>query len=185
MSSTSRETNTPRQIGPVGTLARVCVGTGLLIFGLTANPTVFELLAGFVVLPTAEMLVLSRSARKAPNQSTSTVSSATPPTSEQPAYCLLFGPHRPRSSTGPRYFSLSSRDTPAARSSPCRISSGGGTTSWHVPCSRHWTQSRAGHPHQRQTRAELRTVVGHSVLCDTRWASVQGIRRSAMTRVNS
>ena len=58
MSSTSRETNTPRQIGPVGTLARVCVGTGLLIFGLTANPTVFELLAGFVVLPTAEMLVL-------------------------------------------------------------------------------------------------------------------------------
>ena len=58
MSPTSRETNTPRQIGPVGTLARVCVGTGLLIFGLTASPTVFELLVGFVVLPAAEMLVL-------------------------------------------------------------------------------------------------------------------------------
>lgn len=47
-----------RQIGPIGTVVRVCVGVGMLIFGIAAEPSLFELLAGFVVLPVAEMAVL-------------------------------------------------------------------------------------------------------------------------------
>lgn len=47
-----------RQIGPIGTAARVCVGAGLLIFGIANEPSLFELLAGFVLLPAAEMAIL-------------------------------------------------------------------------------------------------------------------------------
>lgn len=50
--------NGARQIGPLGTAARVCVGLGLLIFGFAAGPSNIELLAGFVFLPAAEILVL-------------------------------------------------------------------------------------------------------------------------------
>lgn len=35
-----------RQIGPIGTAARVCVGAVLLIFGIADEPSLFELLAG-------------------------------------------------------------------------------------------------------------------------------------------
>jgi hypothetical protein len=48
----------PRQIGPLGSVVRVCVGLGLLIFGFAAGPSSFELLAGFVLLPAAEILIL-------------------------------------------------------------------------------------------------------------------------------
>ena len=47
-----------RQIGPIGTAARVCVGAGLLIFGVAAEPSLFEVLAGFVLLPAAEMAIV-------------------------------------------------------------------------------------------------------------------------------
>lgn len=47
-----------RQIGPIGTVVRACVGVGLLIFGIAAEPSLFELLAGFVLLPVAEMAIL-------------------------------------------------------------------------------------------------------------------------------
>lgn len=47
-----------RQIGPIGTAARVCVGAGLLIFGFAGEPSALELVAGFVLLPGAEMAVL-------------------------------------------------------------------------------------------------------------------------------
>lgn len=47
-----------RQIGPIGTGARLCVGAGLLIAGLASEPTATELAAGFVVLPVAELVVM-------------------------------------------------------------------------------------------------------------------------------
>lgn len=47
-----------RQIGPIGTSARVCVGAGLLIFGFAGEPSPSELVAAFVVLPAAELAVL-------------------------------------------------------------------------------------------------------------------------------
>lgn len=47
-----------RQIGPFGTVARVCVGAGLLIFGAASQPSGFELLAGLVLLPVAELAIL-------------------------------------------------------------------------------------------------------------------------------
>lgn len=47
-----------RQIGPIGTVVRACVGIAMLIFGIAADPSLFELLAGFVLLPLAEMAVL-------------------------------------------------------------------------------------------------------------------------------
>jgi len=57
MQKENRDTS-HRQIGPLGTVARVCVGLGLLIFGLAADPSNFELLAGFILLPMAEIVVL-------------------------------------------------------------------------------------------------------------------------------
>ena len=47
-----------RQIGPIGTAVRMCVGAGLLIFGIAGGPSLFEILAGFVLLPVAEMAIL-------------------------------------------------------------------------------------------------------------------------------
>ena len=47
-----------RQIGPIGTAVRVCVGAGLLIFAIADGPSLFEILAGFVLLPVAEMAIL-------------------------------------------------------------------------------------------------------------------------------
>jgi hypothetical protein len=47
-----------RQIGPIGTVVRACVGVALLVFGIADEPSLFELLAGFVLLPAAEMAVV-------------------------------------------------------------------------------------------------------------------------------
>lgn len=47
----------PRQIGAIGTAIRMCVGAGLLIFGIAGGPSLFEILAGFVLLPAAEMAI--------------------------------------------------------------------------------------------------------------------------------
>lgn len=59
MSEPTLSKNTPRQIGPLGTAARICVGTALLIAGLLASPSGIELLAGFVLLPAAEFVILA------------------------------------------------------------------------------------------------------------------------------
>lgn len=48
-----------RQIGPLGTAVRICVATGLLIVGLLATPTGLERVAGFVVFPAAELVILA------------------------------------------------------------------------------------------------------------------------------
>lgn len=50
--------NSARQIGPLGTAARICVGIALLIYGFADGPSVFEVLAGLVLLPAAEMVIL-------------------------------------------------------------------------------------------------------------------------------
>ena len=47
-----------RQIGPIGTVTRACVGAGLIVFGIIAEPTAVELLAGFILLPAAELAIL-------------------------------------------------------------------------------------------------------------------------------
>lgn len=54
----SRSEAGSRQIGPIGTAVRACVGVGVLIFGIADGPSVFELVAGFVLLPAAEMAIL-------------------------------------------------------------------------------------------------------------------------------
>ena len=59
MSEPTLSRNTSRQIGPLGTAARICVGTALLIAGLLASPSCIELLAGFVLLPAAELVILA------------------------------------------------------------------------------------------------------------------------------
>lgn len=48
-----------RQIGPLGTVVRVCVGLGLLIAGFRVPPTGMELLAAFIVFPAAEVAILA------------------------------------------------------------------------------------------------------------------------------
>lgn len=50
---------TTRQIGPLGTPVRICVGSGLLIAGLMASPTGLELLTGFVLFPAVELVILA------------------------------------------------------------------------------------------------------------------------------
>lgn len=47
-------TTTGRQIGPIGSIVRLCVGIGLLIAGFIADPTALEVVTGLVVLPLAE-----------------------------------------------------------------------------------------------------------------------------------
>ena len=47
-----------RQIGPIGTAVRLCVGAGLLVAGLVSGPSAVEVAAGFVLLPAAELVVL-------------------------------------------------------------------------------------------------------------------------------
>ena len=54
----SRTAAGSRQIGPIGTAVRLCVGAGLLIAGIAAGPSPFELVAGFVLLPAAEIAIL-------------------------------------------------------------------------------------------------------------------------------
>jgi hypothetical protein len=55
---TGSKPSSRRQIGPLGTAARVCVGLGFIVFGFASDPSTFELLAGLVLLPAAELLVL-------------------------------------------------------------------------------------------------------------------------------
>ena len=47
-----------RQIGPIGSVARICVGIGLLVAGVGSDPTALEFAAGFVLLPAAELVAL-------------------------------------------------------------------------------------------------------------------------------
>ena len=47
-----------RQIGPIGTVARLCVGAGLLIAGFVSGPSAFDLAAGFILLPVVELVVV-------------------------------------------------------------------------------------------------------------------------------
>jgi hypothetical protein len=49
---------TGRQIGPLGTAVRLCVGIGALIFVFADDPSGFDLLAGLFILPAAEMIIL-------------------------------------------------------------------------------------------------------------------------------
>ena len=50
---------TARQIGPLGTIVRACVGVGLLVLGIVGgDPSPFDLLGGFVLLPLAELAIL-------------------------------------------------------------------------------------------------------------------------------
>lgn len=59
MTHNPQRKNTPRQIGPLGTASRICVGTALLFAGLLASPTGIELLAGFVLIPAVELIILA------------------------------------------------------------------------------------------------------------------------------
>lgn len=59
MSDRTPTTGTPRQIGLLGTAARICVGTAMLFAGLLSSPTGIELLAGFALLPAAELAILA------------------------------------------------------------------------------------------------------------------------------
>lgn len=49
---------TGRQIGPIGSIARLCIGLAILIAGLLADPSSFDLVAGLVILPVAELVVV-------------------------------------------------------------------------------------------------------------------------------
>lgn len=50
---------TQRQIGPLGTVVRVCVGFGLLVAGLVAPATPLELALGLIVFPAVELAALA------------------------------------------------------------------------------------------------------------------------------
>ncbi len=47
-----------RQIGPIGSVVRLCVGTGLLVAGVGAGPTMADVVGAVVVLPLVELAVV-------------------------------------------------------------------------------------------------------------------------------
>ena len=126
-----------RQIGPIGSVARICVGIGLLVAGVGSDPTALEFAAGFVLLPAAELvaLLLIRPAKSAAFHLYGPIGYAVNFGAggallvlwTTPALFFLRRLHTSCSGQGA---------TPDARSLRCRTSSGAGTISWRAPCSR-------------------------------------------------
>ena len=57
---------THRRIGPIGTIARVCLGVGLLVAALALGIEATDLVIGLVVMPIAVIVLLALRGRDAP-----------------------------------------------------------------------------------------------------------------------
>ena len=155
-----------RQIGPIGSGVRLCVGLGLLIAGFGSNPTSLDLAAGFLLLPSAELLavLLIRPAKSAAFHLYGPIGYAI--NSALAGRCSSCGRRQRCSFTALPYFLQWPKATPDARSLRCRTSSGAGTISWRAPCSR---QSMLLNK-RRSARVEHKSLLSAMAIRVPRWS---------------